>query len=111
MTSKAGAVVNAESPERIGTKASPSNRSGRRPHVAAVRPTQGDNSATTIWGKTINADTASEDECPSECTSDWLTCGRIEAFASWKRKRQVTKARRRTSLKRVRRLTLMGLVA
>src|SRR6202008_4877596 len=111
MTTKVGSAVNAKSPERIGTTASPSNKSGRRPHVAAVRPTQGDNSATTIWGNTINADTASEDECPSECTSDWLTCGRIEAFASWNRKRHVTKARKRTSLKRVRRLALLGLVA
>src|ERR1700745_2633287 len=95
MTSKAGSAVKAESPDRIGTTASPSNSSGRRPHVAAVRPTQGDNSATTICGNTINADPASEDECPSECTSDSLTRGRIEAFASWNRKRHVTKATKR----------------
>ena len=31
-------VVKGNSPERIGTAASPSNRSGRRPRVAAVRP-------------------------------------------------------------------------
>src|SRR6476646_1715544 len=111
MTSKAGSAVNAKSPERIGTIASPSNRSGRRLHVTAVRPTQGANSATTIWGNTINAETAGEDKCPSECTSVWLTCGSIEAFASWKRKRQIIKERKRTSLKRVRRLTLLGFVA
>src|SRR6516225_2712224 len=110
MTSKAGSAVNAKSAERIGTAESPSNRSGRRPHVAAVRPTHGANSATTIWGSTIKADTGSEDECPSERASGSLTCGRIEAFASWKRRRQVIKAKRRTSLKRVRRLTLLGSV-
>src|ERR1700756_3984790 len=111
MTSRTGSVVNAESPERIGTTASPSNRSGRRPHVVVVRPTQGENSATTICGNTIKADTASEDECPSECASASLTWGRIEAFASWNRKRHITKARKRASLKSVRRLALLGLVA
>src|SRR5262252_8264553 len=91
-TSKTGSAVNAKSAERIGTAESPSNRSGRRPHVAAVRPTHGANSATTIWGNTVKADTASEDECPSERASGSLTCGRIEAFASWKRRRQGKKA-------------------
>src|SRR5246127_934643 len=111
MISKAGQAFNAKSPERIGTIASPSNRSGRRPHVTAVHPTQGANSATTIWGNMINADTAGEDKCPPECTSASLTCGSIEAFASWKRKRHIIKARKRTSLKRVGRLTLLGFVA
>src|ERR1700757_3129444 len=111
MSSRGGSVVNAKSPERIGTTASPSKRSGRRPHVAAVRPTQGAKNATTIWGNTTKADTASEDKCPSECTNGWLTCGKMEAFASWKRKRQVMKARKRVSVKRVPRLILFGLVS
>src|ERR1700748_399705 len=111
MTSRIGSVVNAESPERIGTMASASNRSGRRPHVVVVRPTQGEKTAPTICENTIKADTASEDECPSECASASLTWGKIEAFANWNRKRHATKARKRTSLKSVQRLALLGLVA
>ena len=99
-THSVGSAVNAKSVERIGTTPSPRRRSGRRPPLSATRPTNGANAATTIWGTTINADTTSEDRCPSACASRSARSGRIDAFANWNRRTQVAKTSRRWSERR-----------
>src|SRR6516164_1231406 len=107
-TSTAGSSVNAKNPTRIGTTASPMRRSGRRPQVSAVRPAHGASSTTMICGGTISPETVSEDQRRSTCTKVSLISGKIEAFATWNRKRQTAKVTRRPSLRRSARLALGG---
>ena len=51
----------ANSSARTGKAAKPISRSGRRPQLFAARPTQGANRATRIYGRTINAETTSDE--------------------------------------------------
>ena len=55
--SACGSGINANSNARMGNAPNPMSRSGRRPQLLACRPTQGAIAATTICGRTINADT------------------------------------------------------
>src|ERR1700733_3195751 len=54
-TSRYGSVTVANSKPRIASAAKPSSNSGRRPHCCALRPTEGDASATMTCGTTMHA--------------------------------------------------------
>jgi hypothetical protein len=70
----------ASSTPRSGSDAHPSSSSGRRPRRSAVRPTQGDSSATTACGTMMQAAMIRLAWVPSCSVTSPAAIGSIAAF-------------------------------
>ena len=69
---------------RTGNAAKPISSSGRRPHRCAQRPTEGEDTATTICGTTIQAATNVVAHALERLVTTLAISGSMAAFANWK---------------------------
>ena len=88
----------ASSRPRKGSAAQPSSNTGRRPSDAALRPTQGEQSATTACGTTMQAAMIILAKVPVRIVTAAPSSGSIAAFDRWNSSTQTANASSRRSV-------------